>query len=152
MALAIVVGVGTAATGYAMDASAGFAVVPLGPGRVHVEIGIEHSRFSIGHLQVQEGTLVEFVVVNDDPIAHELIVGDAEVQTGPTRTGTELRHPPVPGEVSVGEAATGASPLRQLRRAGHRRVRLPPPRPRRLRHGGRDRGCPEQLNKNLFFF
>ena len=99
VALAIVVGVGTAATGYAMDASAG-SQGALGPGRVRVEIGIEHSRFSIGHLQVQEGTLVEFVVDNDDPIAHELIVGDAEVHRA-HEDGTELRHPPVPGEVSV---------------------------------------------------
>jgi len=104
-ALALVVGVGTAATGYAMDASAG-PQDAVGPGRVRVEIGIEHSQFSIGHLQVEEGTLVEFVVDNDDPIAHELIVGDADVHRA-HEDGSELRHPPVPGEVSVGGGDRG---------------------------------------------
>jgi len=88
-------------------ASAGYAVAPsgseaeaLGPGVVQVEVGIENSRFDFGPLRVQEGTLVEFVVTNDDPIDHELVVGDEEVHARHL-IGTERRHPPVPGEVSV---------------------------------------------------
>ena len=72
----------------------------LGPGVVQVEVGIENSRFDLGALRVQEGTLVEFVVQNDDPIDHELVVGDDEVHARHAE-GTERRHPPVPGEVSV---------------------------------------------------
>jgi uncharacterized cupredoxin-like copper-binding protein len=72
----------------------------LGPGVVQVEVGIDQSRFDLGDLEVQEGTVVEFVVDNHDPIDHELIVGDAEVHRRHEQ-GAERRHPPVPGEVSV---------------------------------------------------
>jgi plastocyanin len=52
---------------------------PLGPGRATTTIDIEHSRFSTDRIVVAAGTLVTFVVDNDDPIAHELIVGPPEV-------------------------------------------------------------------------
>jgi uncharacterized cupredoxin-like copper-binding protein len=85
--------------GYAVDASGSEEDV-LGPGVVRVDVGIENSRFDLRGLRVQEGTLIEFVVHNDDPIDHELVVGDAEVHRRHA-VGTERRHPPVPGEVSV---------------------------------------------------
>ena len=88
-----------AATAYAVDAS-GSEQTALGPGVVTVELGIHHSRFDIGTLRVHEGTLVQFVVRNDDPIGHELVVGEAEVHRRHA-DGSERRHPPVPGEVSV---------------------------------------------------
>src|SRR5690349_11884516 len=88
-----------AATAYAVDAS-GSEQTALGPGVVTVEVGIHHSHFDIGTLRVYEGTLVQFVVRNDDPIGHELVVGDAEVHRRHAN-GSERRHPPVPGEVSV---------------------------------------------------
>jgi uncharacterized cupredoxin-like copper-binding protein len=99
--VAVAVGLGAlvATVGYAVDAS-GSEQEPVGPGVVRVEVGIENSRFELGPLRVQEGTLVEFVVQNDDPIDHELVVGDAEVHRRHA-DGTERRHPPVPGEVSV---------------------------------------------------
>jgi uncharacterized cupredoxin-like copper-binding protein len=86
-------------TGYAM-ASSGSVDRPLGPGLVTVEVGIEHSRFDIGALEVREGTTVEFIVRNDDPIDHELIVGTPAVHRAHVN-GSELSHPPIPGEVSV---------------------------------------------------
>ena len=92
-------------TGYAVSASADGSDV-LGPGVVTVEVGIQHSRFSIGSLRVREGTLVRFVVQNDDPINHELVVGTAEVHAR-HRQGSERRHPPVPGEISVGPGQRG---------------------------------------------
>ena len=97
----VAVGVGAlvASVGYAVDAS-GSDQEAIGPGVVQVEVGIENSRFDLGPLQVEEGTVVEFVVQNDDPIDHELIVGDEEVHRA-HEAGTERRHPPVPGEVSV---------------------------------------------------
>ena len=88
------------AAGYAFDGSTGDASEVLGPGLVEVELGIEHSRFSIDRLHVAEGTTVRFIVKNTDPIAHELIVGDAAVHAR-HRDGHEREHPPVPGEVSV---------------------------------------------------
>ena len=72
----------------------------LGPGRATTTIDIEHSRFSTDRIVVAAGTLVTFVVDNDDPIAHELIVGPPEVHRRHA-TGTEAAHPPVPGEVTV---------------------------------------------------
>jgi uncharacterized cupredoxin-like copper-binding protein len=96
---ALVAGALVATVGYAVDASGSEQAV-LGPGVVRVEVGIDHSRFDMGSLRVQEGTLVEFVVQNDDPIDHELVVGDGDVHRRHA-DGTERRHPPVPGEVSV---------------------------------------------------
>jgi uncharacterized cupredoxin-like copper-binding protein len=51
---------------------------------------------------------VRFVVVNHDPIGHELIVGGPDVQARHAN-GHEAYHPPVNGEVSVpadGRAST----------------------------------------------
>ena len=88
----------TTGTGYAV--ASGGHDEPLGPGLVRVDVGIEHSRFDIGSLEVHEGTTLELVVRNDDPIDHELIIGTAEVHRAHAN-GTELSHPPIPGEVSV---------------------------------------------------
>ncbi len=97
--LAIGAGTLVASVGYAVDASGSDQDV-LGPGVVRVEVGIENSRFEMEPLRVQQGTLVEFVVQNDDPIDHELVIGDGDVHRRHAG-GTERRHPPVPGEVSV---------------------------------------------------
>ncbi len=103
--LAVAAGALVASTGYAVDAS-GTEQEALGPGVVTVEVGIDKSRFDIGSLRVREGTLVEFVVQNDDPIDHELVVGDTDVHARHA-DGTERRHPPVPGEVSVAPGDRG---------------------------------------------
>jgi len=89
----------TSGTGFAVTAS-GTEQEALGPGLVTIDVDIEHSRYDIGTLRVTEGTTVEFVVHNEDPIDHELIVGTADVHRAHS-TGGELSHPPVPGEVSV---------------------------------------------------
>ena len=99
LGLAVGVGALVASVGYAVAAS-GSEGGALGPGVVRVEVGIEDSRFDLAPLRVQEGTLVEFVVANDDPIDHELVVGDEDVHARHA-DGRERRHPPVPGEVSV---------------------------------------------------
>jgi uncharacterized cupredoxin-like copper-binding protein len=103
--VALAAGALVASVGYAVDAS-GSEHEALGPGVVRVEVGIDHSRFDIGSLRVHEGTLVEFVVQNDDPIDHELVVGDGDVHRRHA-DGTERRHPPVPGEVSVAPGDRG---------------------------------------------
>jgi uncharacterized cupredoxin-like copper-binding protein len=105
----VVATVAPMAAGYAVDATgagAGDAGAPLGPGVVTVEIDTRYSRFSVDDLRVYEGTLVQFVVTNRDPIHHELVVGDDEVHATHAR-GTEAGHPPVPGEVSVDAGARG---------------------------------------------
>lgn len=100
-AIALVVAAATAAGGYAMNSGAhADTVAALGPGLVTVDVGIHYSTFSMSTLHVHEGTLVRFLVHNDDPIHHEFIVGDASVHLR-HELGTESTHPPVPGEVSV---------------------------------------------------
>jgi uncharacterized cupredoxin-like copper-binding protein len=74
---------------------------PLGPGHVTVTLGIEYSRFDQEAIQVVEGTHVEFVLENGDPIGHELILGPPEVQAA-HEAGTHAAHGAVDGEVSVG--------------------------------------------------
>ncbi len=80
----------------------------LGPGRVTVTIRIDHSHFETAPIRVRPHTEVRFVVVNRDPIGHELIVGGPDVQAR-HEAGHEAYHPPKPGEVSVpaqGRAST----------------------------------------------
>ena len=85
--------------------SASDAPPRLGPGVVRVDVRIDKSRFEPRRLEVVEGTTVRFVVHNDDPIGHELIIGDDGVHARHER-GREAAHPPVPGEVSVPPLAT----------------------------------------------
>ena len=44
---------------------------------------------------------MRFLVVNGDPIGHELITGGPDIHVRHAN-GTEAEHPSVPGEVSVG--------------------------------------------------
>lgn len=80
----------------------------LGPGDVTVRLDIEHSLFSPTSLRVVEGTRVRFVVVNGDPIHHELIVGPPDVHARHER-GTEASHPSIPGEVTIDLGATAVT-------------------------------------------
>jgi uncharacterized cupredoxin-like copper-binding protein len=91
---------------------AGVATALLGacaPARERtVDVTIRHSRFLPATLDFSPGTTVRFVLRNMDPIDHEFIVGDEEVQAR-HETGTEPHHGTIPGEVSVragGEAST----------------------------------------------
>ena len=92
--------------GYAIDARAAPGIPPLGPGVVTVDVDAHYSRFSIEHLRVYQGTLVRFVVTNQDPIHHEFIVGPDDVHAA-HEAGHEAFHPPVPGEVSLDPGETG---------------------------------------------
>jgi uncharacterized cupredoxin-like copper-binding protein len=65
-----------------------------------VEVTIRYSRFLPATLEFSPGTTVRFVLRNTDPIDHEFIVGDKDVQDR-HETGTERKHGAVPGEVSV---------------------------------------------------
>lgn len=73
-----------------------------------VRITIHYSSFDPDGLVVEPGETVRFVIVNTDPIDHEFILGDAEVQRA-HEEGTEAHHPPRPGEVSVPAGETVAT-------------------------------------------
>ena len=102
-----------AAGGFALAAAGGDDPVAraLGPGDVTVELHVEHSLFEPTEIRVVEGTRLRFVVDNDDPINHELIVGGREIHARHAQ-GTEAEHPSIPGEVSVGPNETGVTTLR----------------------------------------
>jgi uncharacterized cupredoxin-like copper-binding protein len=108
VAVVIVLGAGAVMLAGAGASSARRERAILGPGTVTVTIRIAHSRFEPAPIRVRPHTEVRFVVVNRDPIGHELIVGGPEVQSR-HESGHEASHPPVPGEVSVpaeGRAST----------------------------------------------
>jgi uncharacterized cupredoxin-like copper-binding protein len=92
--LAVAVAVAVAGCGGPSDP------VGLGPGVVTTNLGIHHSRFSANEIRVRPGTTVRFVLTNDDPILHELIVGPPEVHQR-HEAGTEAAHAPRPGEVTI---------------------------------------------------
>ena len=116
-ALALALALVTAVGGYAVaDAEHAGATTALGPGLVTVNVEIHYSHFSISTLHVREGTIVRFLIRNDDPINHEFIVGDAKVHALHEH-GTHPAHPPVPGEVSV-RAGTLGETFYRFDRAG----------------------------------
>src|SRR4051812_49737160 len=65
-----------------------------------VNIRARYSHWSVDSLTVRAGTVLHFAARNDDPVDHELIVGDQALQDRHEK-GTEARHPPRPGEVSI---------------------------------------------------
>ena len=72
-----------------------------------VVLTIHHSKFSASEVEVPAGVPVRFVVRNDDPIDHELIIGDDAVHAR-HESGNHGQHGEVPGEVTVraGEEAS----------------------------------------------
>jgi uncharacterized cupredoxin-like copper-binding protein len=75
-----------------------------------VALTMKHSRFVPEVVDVRPGAAVRIVVHNLDPIDHELIVGDDNVQEAHER-GTEAHHGDRPGEVSVPAGATAVTEL-----------------------------------------
>lgn len=56
-----------------------------------VRLSMHWSAFDKDVIEVRRGVPVRFVYVNDDPIAHEVLVGDAEFQRR-HETGSEAAH------------------------------------------------------------
>ena len=93
-----------AALGLGLAAALGAAAVAGAVGRstepLVVEIDIHYSHFSSNAIMVPAGRPITFVVVNNDPIDHEWIVGDAALHER-HRTGTEPVHNARPTEISI---------------------------------------------------
>lgn len=70
-----------------------------------VEVTIHYSRFDPSALTFEPGTTVRFEIRNTDPIDHEFILGDEEVQAIHER-GTEAHHGARPGEISIPAGTT----------------------------------------------
>lgn len=73
---------------------------PEPPASTGIEIDIHYSRFEPAAITVPVGVPVTITIRNNDPIDHEWIVGDEEVQAK-HRTGTELLHPSRPTELMI---------------------------------------------------
>jgi uncharacterized cupredoxin-like copper-binding protein len=69
-------------------------------GPVTVTITIHYSAFDLTEVSVPRGVPVTFVLVNEDPIDHEWLIGDAAFHEK-HRTGTHESHGAVPNEVSI---------------------------------------------------
>jgi uncharacterized cupredoxin-like copper-binding protein len=65
-----------------------------------VTIAIHYSAFDPPALSVPAGVPVTFVLVNEDPIDHEWLIGDDAFHEA-HRTGTHATHDSVPTEVTV---------------------------------------------------
>ena len=70
-----------------------------------VEIEIHYSHFDPSALTVPLGVPVTFVLVNQDPIDHEWLLGDAAFHER-HRHGTEAHHGARPNEVSIPALST----------------------------------------------
>ncbi|TMC77372.1 MAG: hypothetical protein E6J15_03955 [Chloroflexi bacterium] len=66
----------------------------------HVGIRIHYSHFDQTKIDVPMGVPITFTLVNDDPIAHEWLIGD-EAFHARHRAGTEAVHGDRPNEVSL---------------------------------------------------
>ena len=77
---------------------------------VTVRITIHYSAFDPGAMSVPHGVPVTFVLVNDDPIDHEWLVGDDAFHER-HRTGTEHHHGAVPEEVSIAALSTARTTI-----------------------------------------
>ena len=76
------------------------AVVGCAPEARTVTIAIHYSAFDPAHLTVPVGVPVTFVLVNEDPIEHEWLIGDHGFHET-HRAGTHASHDTLPTEVSV---------------------------------------------------
>ena len=96
---------GLAAVILATGAVAVTLAKPWLPTSTSVTIDIHYSRFSPSEFAVPIGVPITITLVNNDPIDHEWIVGDAAVQQR-HRTGTELLHPSIPTELMIPAGAS----------------------------------------------
>jgi uncharacterized cupredoxin-like copper-binding protein len=90
----LLAGAGVAVTAGARDRDSG------PPPTRTVTIRIHFSHFDPTQIDVEPGQTIRFVVENTDPIDHEFIVGDEEVQRV-HEVGSEAHHAPRPGEISI---------------------------------------------------
>jgi uncharacterized cupredoxin-like copper-binding protein len=95
----------------ALTLAGGLTLLHTAAGRTTqtVVVTMHHSRFQPEVVRVAPGATVRFLLRNTDPIDHEFILGDEEVQRRHEQGREREHHGEVPGEVSVAagrEAAT----------------------------------------------
>jgi uncharacterized cupredoxin-like copper-binding protein len=75
-------------------------VAGCAPGSTTLTITIRYSAFDPTELSVPAGVPVTLVLVNEDPIDHEWLIGDEGFHEA-HRTGTHATHGDVPTEVTI---------------------------------------------------
>lgn len=70
-----------------------------------IEIRIRYSTYDPSELTVPRGVPITFVLINEDPIDHEWMIGDAAFHER-HRQGTEAQHGAKPDEVSIAALST----------------------------------------------
>jgi uncharacterized cupredoxin-like copper-binding protein len=76
------------------------AAAGCAPTARNVTLTIHYSAFDVTELAVPRGVPITFILVNDDPIDHEWLIGD-EAFHAAHRAGTHASHGDVPTEVSI---------------------------------------------------
>jgi uncharacterized cupredoxin-like copper-binding protein len=76
------------------------AVTGCAPTAQTITLTIHYSAFDLTELQVPRGVPITFILVNEDPIDHEWLIGDDEFHAA-HRSGTHATHGEVPTEVTV---------------------------------------------------
>jgi uncharacterized cupredoxin-like copper-binding protein len=76
------------------------AVTGCAPTAQTMTLTIHYSAFDRTELQVPRGVPITFILVNEDPIDHEWLIGDDEFHAA-HRSGTHATHGEVPTEVTV---------------------------------------------------
>jgi uncharacterized cupredoxin-like copper-binding protein len=88
--------------------AAGLAVIAVDPAAAttdRVEIRIRYSHYEPSTIAVPHGRPITFVLINEDPIDHEWLIGDEQMHHT-HRTGTEAHHSARPTEVSIPALST----------------------------------------------
>jgi uncharacterized cupredoxin-like copper-binding protein len=86
------------------------AATGCAPGALSVTITIHHSAFEPTTITVPRGVPVTFVLINQDPIDHEWLIGD-EAFHERHRSGTHASHGAVPNEVTVPALRTATTTI-----------------------------------------
>jgi uncharacterized cupredoxin-like copper-binding protein len=96
----------------ALAAAAVGACAPAEAATLPTEVGIRlhYSHFGPDRIEVPANVPITFTIVNDDPIDHEWLIGDAAFHQR-HRTGTEPVHGDRPDEVSLPPLATKKTTL-----------------------------------------
>jgi uncharacterized cupredoxin-like copper-binding protein len=76
------------------------ATAGCAPSASTITITIHHSAFDLTQVSVPRGVPVTFVLVNEDPIDHEWLIGDEAFHEA-HRTGTHAAHGERPTEVTI---------------------------------------------------
>ena len=93
-----------------VTAAAGCRAQAAENGPITRQITIHYTHFDPTQLSVPHGVPVTFVLINEDPIEHEWLIGDAAFHER-HRHGTEAHHGARPNEVSIPPLGTTATTL-----------------------------------------